>query len=193
MILRKALTIFLLLVCPSAASACGIERWAVKVLTDSDHTKIGTRALSKTVSNLRGEPAPSQVQVRAADDSRFAPVETHVVIVNAVLLRYRFETDGDFHLVIADPDNLQRTMIAEIPDPGCLSSNQRFAAAARDMRARLVNRFGSPRGHVVRLVPPTPIRIRGVPFFDIKHSRPQDGVAPNLIEIHPVLGVDLGR
>jgi hypothetical protein len=29
--------------------------------------------------------------------------------------------------------------------------------------------------------------VTGVGFFDVKHSTPQTGVAPNNIELHPVL------
>jgi hypothetical protein len=29
--------------------------------------------------------------------------------------------------------------------------------------------------------------ITGVAFFDVKHNNPQHGVAPNNIELHPVL------
>jgi hypothetical protein len=31
--------------------------------------------------------------------------------------------------------------------------------------------------------------VTGVGFFDVKHSTPQTGVAPNNIELHPVLRV----
>jgi hypothetical protein len=38
--------------------------------------------------------------------------------------------------------------------------------------------------------------VTGVGFFDVKHGTPQTGVAPNNIELHPVLklsGIDCQR
>jgi hypothetical protein len=80
---RRVLLILTLLACSSAVFACGTERWAVKVLTDSDHTKIRGAAhpLPKTVTALCSVSSPTQAHVRAADDSRFAAVETRVVTV----------------------------------------------------------------------------------------------------------------
>jgi hypothetical protein len=39
---------------------------------------------------------------------------------------------------------------------------------------------------VGKLTVPVSIAICGIAFFDFKHG--QDGVAPNAIELHPVLG-----
>ncbi len=81
-------------------------------------------------------------------------------------------------------------MIAEIPASDCVS-DQAFGTKLQKMRDALVARFGTPGDHTKRLPHPVPITIRGIGFFDITHPTPQDGVAPNGIELHPVLGISL--
>ena len=83
-----------------------------------------------------------------------------------VLIRH--EADDDFHLVISDG---KHTMITESPAPICDSRafparQAQIAAARRALRLR-------PRARV------------SVAFFDFDHG--QTGVAPNAIELHPIL------
>jgi len=99
------------------------------------------------------------------------PFERRVYTVTAAVTLVRPEDDGDFHLVLQD--GAGRTMIAESPLGSCGRSatphRQRQIAAAR-ARVRLC-----PRATVT-----------GVAFFDFQHG--QTGVAPNAIELHPILG-----
>jgi hypothetical protein len=108
--------------------------------------------------------------------------------VKALLLGYHREKDEDFHLVLADPDHPNRTMIAEIPAPDCVKDAS-FGKVLQDMRDSLVHAYGSPGPRTARLPQPVPILIRGEGFYDFRHG--QDGVAPNAIELHPVLGLKL--
>lgn len=155
----------------ACAFACGTERWAVKTLTDSQHHQITAQSQSTTIASLIAIPAPTSQQLHSHATSRL-PTELHTYTVRATLLRWHHEADEDFHLVLSDANG--RTMIAEIPAPDCVSDAQ-FAKALTTMRARV-----SP------LKVPAAITIRGVAFFDFKHH--QDGLAPNAIELHPVLG-----
>jgi hypothetical protein len=107
------------------------------------------------------------------------------------LLGYRHEKDGDFHLVLQDP-NSDATIIAEIPDPACVDDTD-LADKLTSFRQALVDQFGAPGKKTVRLDDPPTITIRGVGFFDIHHSTDQDGVAPNNFELHPVLGLALSN
>ena len=68
-----------------------------------------------TVAALDALPRPALL----LDHGRAAPVELTTYTVRAVLLEIRDEADHDLHLVIADPADRHKTMIAEIVDPGC--------------------------------------------------------------------------
>lgn len=172
------------------SSACGKERWAVKTLTDRAVGSIDRTAKSATVPELGQLTAPSQSSLTHSGQKRFGPVELTTYRIDALLLGYRHEADEDLHLVLANPDNPYETRIAEIPAQDCVG-NQALGVALQKMRDALISRFGTPGAHTKRLAHPARVTIRGVGFFDIKHPTPQDGVAPNGIELHPVLGLSL--
>jgi hypothetical protein len=131
-----------------------------------------------TIIHLRSLPAPRFLPLHA----RLRPVETTVWAVDAILLRYRVEEDSDVHLVIADTGG--RTMIAEIPAPQCVSASSPFLPAIRAVRLAFAARF-HPTAYWQR--PRIRVHITGVGFWDYKHG--QSGVAPNAIELHPVLSM----
>jgi hypothetical protein len=81
----------------------------------------------------------------------------------------RHEANEDFHLVLESGAD---HMIAESPSSACSRGATPFRR--RHMReARMKLRLCSPA------------RVVGVAFFDFKHG--QTGVAPNAIELHPIL------
>lgn len=93
---------------------------------------------------------------------------------------FKLESDGDIHLVVAQPGNRADTMIAEIPDPNCMEGAA--AAYVRDVeKARLefVKAYGIPPVRTLRLAY-RPITLTGPAFFDFSHG--QDGLAPTGIE-----------
>jgi hypothetical protein len=104
--------------------------------------------------------------------------------VEARLLALFGEADGDYHLVLASLRDPTITMIAEVPDPrcagACASGNAEVYAR---LRQKLMDRLNSPQSESRPLV-----RVTGVGFFDFLHG--QRGVAPNGIELHPVLDVE---
>lgn len=95
----------------------------------------------------------------------------------------KLEDDSDYHLVISDPKT-GGTMIVELIHPDCvaeggsnprplfLHARQAFAAACGTPATGFRGANGSAR-------------VTGVGFFDFIHG--QTGVAPNGIELHPVL------
>jgi len=98
------------------------------------------------------------------------PLERRIYSVIAAVTLDRSEADLDHHLVLR---RAARAMIAETPSSLCTVG----ATAYRRKQmsdARKVARVCS-RARVV-----------GVAFFDYNHG--QTGVAPNAIELHPVLG-----
>lgn len=168
-----------------AAAACGVERWRVKTLTDPDVGSVNFRAKDATVDALRALPAPG-VGTHAP---RLPGAEMKVYRVKATLLRAKVEDDGDIHLVIADPRAKSHTMIVELPDHGCTAG---APSTRRGQMTKARNDFakacGDVSGSFVKLTGTA--TIRGVGFFDILHG--QSGVAPNGIELHPVLGFKSG-
>ncbi len=99
---------------------CGTERWQIKTVSDPDASLINWTPEHTSVAALVGQPAPA-----ALDDTR-ADAEKKVYSVEAVLLGWKAETgqhgDRDFHLVLADPADLSRTLIAEVPSSECVGA-----------------------------------------------------------------------
>ena len=104
--------------------------------------------------------------------------------MHARLLEFKLEPDDDIHLVIADPLTGE-TMIAEFPAPICThGALPGTRTKMQKARVVLVNSCGFPPNSLYQLVHGT-ATIDGVGFFDRLHG--QAGVAPNGIELHPVL------
>lgn len=97
------------------------------------------------------------------------------------------EDDADIHLVIADP-RIGGSMIVEFPSSTC---NQGATPEARTLMRDARKAFttacgGEPGTNFVTLAGKA--TLTGVGFFDAIHR--QGGVAPNGIELHPMLGVE---
>lgn len=169
---------------PTTGPHCGTERWPVKTLSDS---AAGTIALSPqltSVSSLRALPAPRL----GPATPRLTGTERTSFRVLAQLVRMALENDQDIHLVIADPAATSRTMIVEFPNADCqgvVESTQRAQIAAA--RTAFLAACGDAAPSGFRSLSGT-ATITGVGFFDVLHG--QSGVAPNGIELHPVLRVD---
>ncbi len=164
---------------PVAHAACGVERWPEKTLQDARARRVNFKPVRTTVDRLRRIPVS-----RDAQGYRKAPVETTTYRVRARLVSAKSEDDGDVHLVIASLTHVNRTMIVEFPSASCMS--RASATAKRKMRAAHTSfdrHCGSTSGsfHALRGT----ATIDGVGFFDFIHG--QTGVAPNGIELHPVI------
>jgi hypothetical protein len=163
-------------------TTCGVERWSIKTGTDASARLVNQKnVVPSNIFHLRTLPAPSSPPV----SSRVKPVEDTVYSISAILLRYKYEADSDVHLVIADKGG--RTMIAEMPAPQCVGASSPFLPSIKYVRSKFTSQFHpSDTWHRVN----TPVQIAGVGFFDFKHG--QSGVAPNAIELHPVLRFSAG-
>ncbi len=140
---------------------CGVERWTVKTLQDRPSL---IRRQATTVARLVRVPPPASIP-----NTRL-PFERHIFSVVAAVTLVRSEADEDLHLVLRSGPN---HMIAESPSSSC--TTRAVPLRRRQMAAARV---------VVRVC--SKARVVGVAFFDFKHG--QTGVAPNAIEIHPILG-----
>jgi hypothetical protein len=170
---------------------CGTERWRIKTLFDRGAARVDFAPRHTTVAELTEMRAPARLE-----EEERSGAEEHVYSVEAVLLGWKAETaahgDHDFHLVLADPNDLTRTMIAEVPSEECqgaCSSAQRekFAAVRQGLTAQLEQ----PEAHFRRFTPAWVVLVEGVGFFDIFHG--QIGVAENCMELHPLLKVEFVR
>ncbi len=142
------------------SSACGKERWSVKTLQDRPTLK---PVKETTLAFLVSRPEPASLP-----DTRL-PFERSVFRVHAAVTLVRKEKDSDLHLVLRDGAN---QMIAEAPSPSCTAK----ASALR--RTQMTQARAAVRVCSQAVV-------TGVAFFDFKHN--QIGLAPNAIELHPIL------
>ncbi len=174
--------------------SCGVERWSVKVGTDPDVGSVDLNTVVPTTIFDLGSIPPPLDPPGPPDNARVAPTETTVYVVNALLTFYKKETDVDYHLVLQDPAG--HTLIAEIPNPACiLAPNPNgpgrilvpsplgpgIAGARAKFDARLT---ATPNFQTANI----PVQVKGVAFFDFEHG--QTGIAPNGIELHPVLEIN---
>jgi hypothetical protein len=118
-----------------------------------------------------------------ATTPRLRGIERRTYDVRAQVVEAKIEDDGDIHLVIASRTYGHRTMIVEFPNTNCVASGfkrDRMRAGRREVvdacGSFSTSSFTTLRGNV---------RIKGVGFWDEIHG--QTGVAPNGIELHPVL------
>lgn len=174
------LSAVLLLAAPTQLLAqCGVERWSVKTGTDPDAGKVNLNSSSNTtIASMRAIPAPSPIP----SNNRVAPTETTVWVINATLTEFKLENDSDYHLVISDASG--NTMITEIPSPTCVGSTSPFLSAIQNARAKFDAQFTATTSFQTVNAP---VQIIGVGMFDFLHG--QTGVAPNGIELHPVLDI----
>jgi len=146
----------------SQALTCGSERWLVKTL--QDHPRL-LSAQATTVAHLVALTRPSPFPTTRT------PFERHIYSVAAAVTLVRSEADQDLHLVLQKG---AAHMIAESPTvPACTvnaSATRRQQMASARTKVRLCAKA----------------RVVGVAFWDFKHG--QTGVAPNAIELHPILG-----
>ncbi len=169
---------------------CGVERWSVKVGTDADVNLVDlNNPVRAFIPDLGAIPAPADPP-GPPDNARLAPTETTVYVVNATLTLYKKEADVDYHMVLQDDSG--HTIIAEIPNPACVVSSTSprvllpspLAAGIANARAKFDARFNATTFFQTANIP---VQVTGVGFFDFIHG--QTGVAPNGIELHPVLDI----
>ena len=165
-----------------ARGQCGVERWTVKTGTDSAASSIDLTSTSPTtISTLVALSAPHPIP----PTSRVSPTETTVWTLNATLVEFKLESDSDYHLVLSD--DAGNTMIAEIPSPSCVNGSSPFAAAITQARSQFDAAFTVTSSFQQANVP---VQVIGIGMFDFLHG--QTGVAPNGIELHPILKIAFG-
>jgi len=158
---------------------CGVERAAVKNLTDPDAPLVNLLPIPATVESLAALPIPAGW----SKDSPRLPDERQTYTVRAELVGAKREGDSDYHLVLRGTTGA--TMIAEIPDPRC-AAGSRFVAQLASVRMAFDARWGAAQSTGWTRIGQM-VEVTGPLFLDEVHG--QSGVAPNGAEIHPVLSI----
>lgn len=168
---------------PACGVHCGTERWAVKTLSDEEATCVDFTPRQATVSWLVSQQVPE----RLPEQGRSGTIECQVWQLTGQLVGFKAEDDGDFHIVLADLEKPDLTMIVEIPDPSCagVCDSPHNAEIIRS-RESFTQLFGLPPKRFQRTTQTVIVTVTGVGFFDFKHR--QTGLAPNGVELHPVIG-----
>ncbi len=190
----------------SRAQCGGDERWAVKVGADADAGQVKIQdPVSTTIDalvHLSRPTLPSDEITRLSEELTVRIVEGRIV---EFALQSGKKGDSDFHLVISDETLLYthsgsgsilspHSVIAEIPDPNCISGRKNtvtgpsiFQTQLANVRAKFTQKFpniksgwNDAQGIAVKLT--------GVTFFDKQHG--QIGRALNGVEPHPLLDIE---
>src|SRR5216684_478552 len=163
----------------TAFGQCGVERWSVKTGTDPDSGLVNLSSTTSTaISSMTALAAPNPIPA----NNRVQPTETTVWVINATLTQYKLESDSDYHLIL--DDGAGHTMIAEIPSPACVGSGSPFTNGISHARSQFDAVFTATTSFQTANVP---VQITGIGMFDFLHG--QTGVAPNGIELHPVIDI----
>lgn len=160
------------------ALTCGRERWDVKTLKDPDAAQVNLTPQTATVADLIHLPAPIMPISRVAQ-------EFNTYQVSGTITLAKEEADSDIHMVLRDGAN---TMIVEASYPDC-AQNSPVQAQIATVRQAVEAQFpvAAAGGREDNLS--VDVTVSGVAFFDHLHG--QDGVAPNGIELHPVLSFEV--
>ncbi|MDP9238761.1 MAG: excalibur calcium-binding domain-containing protein [Chloroflexota bacterium] len=161
---------------------CGVERWPVKTLSDNDARNVSLVPVPAPVAQLRSLHVPATLPAA----SRVPPVELTTYWVLANVVEFKLEADRDIHVVISDIGDPSQTMIVEFPDASSCAgaADSVHAPEMRSARSMLVATFGQPSSSRFTSISGVASFV-GVGFFDVLHG--QTGVAPNGIELHPVI------
>lgn len=152
-------------------------RWPVKTFRDRDRALVRMEPVDATVARLSRIPRPAAESLRGV--RRIAPVELTVYRVRARLRAVIDGVDGDIHLLLADPEEPARTMIAEIPMP-MFTIGSGLGDVFEDERSE-VRRHRRDRN--------ASVEVTGIGFFDPStHDRP-GGTLTNGLELHPVIAL----
>lgn len=163
-------------------AACGVERWSVKTGTDAQASSVNLSSyVSSTIYNFHQSVRPGSLP----SNGRVSPRETTQYRLSGTLTKYVREADSDYHLVIKD--SAGRTMIVELPASNCVGAGSPFGPGISRARSQFDARFTATTSMKTTS---TPVTIKGVGFWDFIHG--QTGVAPNGIEVHPVLDITFG-
>jgi hypothetical protein len=164
-----------------ASTTCGSWRWPVKTGSDASRYQVSRTTWYTGINYLDSLTPPSSFGAYA-QDHRIKWPEFHTWQINdTTLVAIKLEDDGDLHLRLRSSTG--KTMIAEIPRPGCVSSSSLWKTGITAARNYVMGRYWVSLYSWHYLY--KKIDIKGLGFFDQEHG--VTGAAPNQIELHPVI------
>ena len=162
-------------------------RGSVKLLIDTAGNRVLRLPIENTsVSKLSNPSITPKPKPHELDSGKRAVGEKHKVQVHALLLAYSKEADGDYHLILMDPED-SSTMIAELPNPQhpAIKNNPELIELYTQARKVIDSSFGAPTTQTKFFSNKPKLIVTGILFFDkAGHGL---GHAENSVEIHPVL------
>ena len=164
-----------------ASTACGTWRWPVKTGSDATRYQVSRTTWYTGVNYLDGLTPPSSFGSYARNHRIRWPEFRTWQINDTTLVAIKLEDDGDLHLRLRSSTG--KTMIAEIPRPGCVSSSSLWKTGITAARNYVTGRYWVSLSSWHYLY--KKIDIKGLGFFDEEHG--VTGAAPNKIELHPVI------
>lgn len=168
----------------ASGQECGVERWSIKTLSDTDTAFIH-------FNNVVRSSVHDQVNMEAPFgrlNDRLAS-ETVVYEIECFVIGYKKEPDRDIHVIVEDI-NTDETMVIEIMSPDCPEvKNTSRHKLAIELYQWFTENIGVPRTSFTFLKDHKRINLTGVGFWDYLHG--QKGMANNGREIHPVLSMKI--
>lgn len=161
------------------ASGCGVERWAVKTLTDPGANQVNLTPRQTTIAALAAIAPP----VNPTD--RVAPTETTTFTLKGTMTFVKQEADSDLHIVVAD--SAGRTMIVESTAPSCARGSLVLKQMEQVRLALIAHVPGLAYNSTRAIRVSLPVTVTGVGFWDRLHH--QTGVAKTGVELHPLTGI----
>jgi hypothetical protein len=167
------------------------SRWSVKTGADVGAQKLVRQPPTKTtIAKLSALPVPAVL----AQEGRSSDAEETVWQLDATLIAYKLQANGEYQLNIADSQG--NTMIAKIPDPATLAPGSFFAKEIASVWQTFESHFGiqaaadptsKPASATGFIRVAEPVTLQGLGFFNFPHG--QTGAAPNVFELHPVISI----
>ncbi len=168
---------------PPPGLQCGVERWAVKTLSDPLATSVNlTQVLPTTIQELNQQPA----RCSGLPSARTFNQEFQVYEIVGRITLVRLEDDRDYHVALADPANPGSTIVTEVADPVCqgLVTSPHFSALVEASNQFDRFRAGRSAGALIGQM----VRVRGVGFYDFNHN--QTGRSQSCMELHPIIAFE---
>jgi len=165
-----------------------VFRWKVRTGSDPDASLVKETPVRTTVEELAAKPRPADMKSPTEahphyQDRRAEGVERTIYEVEAVIVACKVQMSGSYHFHLKGTTG--QTMIANCVDPGFVDTGSRWAKEIAVVRKEVETRL-KPGPTYIR--GSHPVRIRGIGFFNQVHG--QSGMAPNGIELTPVLGIE---
>jgi hypothetical protein len=176
---------------PQPGSGPAEYRWSVRTGSDRDASFVNDERVPTTVEELAQQPRPRGLRpaIRrfpAYQNRRAEGVERTVYVLEATIVGCKLMISQNFHLILKGDSG--QTMIASCPhpDPHFVDPSSRWAKQIAMVRSQIHEKL-NPAPERRKLMNQR-ARIAGVGFFNHVHG--QVGVAPNGIELSPVLEIE---